>query len=97
MFVIVEVWRLLNFEMVGAMVVEFGLLAVWCLEWVVVGSKQVECEVVSIVVEYWLKENVGLFVVENNGWVLRLDIYSSVVGCEGCREVKDKGGWISIN
>ena len=64
---IVEVWRLLNFEMVGAMVVEFGLLAVWCLEWVVVGSKQVECEVVSIVVEYWLKENVGLFVVENNG------------------------------
>ena len=63
----VEVCRLLNFEMVGAMVVEFGLLAVWCLEWVVVGSKQVECEVVSIVVEYWLKENVGLFVVENNG------------------------------
>ena len=64
---IVEVWRLLNFEMVGAMVVEFGLLAVWCLEWVVVGSKQVECGVVSIVVEYWLKENVGLFVVDNNG------------------------------
>ena len=67
MFVIVKGWRLLDFEMVEVMGVAFGLLVVWCLEWIVVGSKQVECWVVSIVVEYWLKDNVGLFVVDNNG------------------------------
>ena len=30
------------------------------------GCKQVVCGVISIVVAYWLKENMGLFVVDKN-------------------------------
>lgn len=48
------------------------------------------CGVVSMMVGYWLKENMGLFVVDKNGLVLRLDIDSSMVECAPCRVVKEK-------
>ena len=46
------------------------LLVVWCLEWDMVECKQVVCGGVLIVVEYWLKDNVELFIVTCCAWIL---------------------------
>ena len=77
--------------------VVFGLLMEWCLEWFLVGCKQVVSGSISMVMTFEVKENVKSFMVDKDRELIHFDIEKLVVGCEVWRKVMEKLDRISID